>query len=46
MYPRYPTKDSSPDASQIVRLKMTPSSGNGTDVPVKRLTRETRARDS
>jgi tyrosine-protein kinase len=46
MYPRYPTKDSSPDASQIVRLKMTPSSGNGADVPVKRLTRETRARDS
>ena len=46
MYPRYPTKDSSPDASQIVRLKMTPPSGNGADVPVKRLTRETRAHDS
>jgi len=46
MYPRYPTKDSSPDSPQIVRLKMNPSPGNGADASVERLRRETRASDS
>jgi len=45
-YPRYPTKDSSGDSTQIVRLTMKPSSKNGSDTPVERLPRETRARDS
>jgi polysaccharide biosynthesis transport protein len=46
MYPRYPTKESSPDTTQIVRLTMKPSSPNGADTSVERLGRETRARDS